>query len=443
MSSFTKSYLKFVQRVLPSPLTIAVVLTALTAVLALVFTQDNSIVDVGMAWQKGFWELLSFTMQMMIMLVLGHTLALSKPSGLLIDWITSRCTSSSAAVVMVSLFSVIAGLVNWGLGLIFGAILARKVGEHCRRQHIRVSYGLLGTCGYLSLLVWHGGLSGSAPLTVAKAGHSMEALMGVVPVSSTLLAMPNILASIGVLIALPLTAHILNRLIKPSKSDGLPKLSGKPSAPKKAKGAERLDHTSLLGIALGLMMLGLAFREMLQTDNALGYFNLDTINFILFGFALLFHGSLFSFTQAAERAIRGTTGILIQFPLYAGIMGIMKYSGLLLVFAEFFTEISTAQSFPFFAYLSSSIVNILVPSGGGQWQVQGPILLEAAKTLGVNPSKVVMALAYGDQLTNMLQPFWALPLLGITGLKAKHILPYSALFMLLAGSIYLLVLYLL
>jgi short-chain fatty acids transporter len=145
---------------------------------------------------------------------------------------------------------------------------------------------------------------------------------------------------------------------------------------------------------------------------------------------------------ASEQAITGSTGILIQFPLYAGIMGIMKYTGLLEVFAHFFIDNSTAQSFPFFAYLSSAVVNVLVPSGGGQWQVQGPILVEAAQHLGVSMPKTVMALVYGDQITNMLQPFWALPLLGITRLKAKDILPYSMLFMLVGGALFLTILYL-
>ena len=133
---------------------------------------------------------------------------------------------------------------------------------------------------------------------------------------------------------------------------------------------------------------------------------------------------------------------MIQFPLYAGIMGIMKYSGLLEVFADFFIQMSNHDTFPFFAFVSSAVVNVLVPSGGGQWQVQGPILIEAAQTLNVSSAKTVMALAYGDQITNMLQPFWALPLLGITGLKAKDILPYSLLFMIAGTILFISILYL-
>jgi len=127
---------------------------------------------------------------------------------------------------------------------------------------------------------------------------------------------------------------------------------------------------------------------------------------------------------------------MLHFPLYAGIMGVMKYSGLTTVFTDFFIQISTPDTFPLMAMISAGIVNFFVPSGGGQWAVQGPILMEAAQTLHVSIPKTIMALAYGDELTNMLQPFWALPLLGITKLKAKEILPYSALILLLGIIIF-------
>lgn len=128
------------------------------------------------------------------------------------------------------------------------------------------------------------------------------------------------------------------------------------------------------------------------------------------------------------------SGILIQFPLYFGIMGIMKYSGLVGIFSSFLMGISNEVTFPLFTFFSAGLVNIFVPSGGGQWAVQGPIIVEAAQNLHIPLGKAIMALAYGDQITNMLQPFWALPLLGITGLKAKDIIPYT-LFLMIIGII--------
>ena len=136
-------------------------------------------------------------------------------------------------------------------------------------------------------------------------------------------------------------------------------------------------------------------------------------------------------------AITGASGILIQFPLYFGIMGIMNHSGMVDIMSDFFVNISNETTFPIFTFISAGIVNVFVPSGGGQWAVQGPIIVQAATDLGISLPKSIMALAYGDQLTNMLQPFWALPLLGITGLKAKDILPYTLILFLAGGLIFL------
>ena len=147
--------------------------------------------------------------------------------------------------------------------------------------------------------------------------------------------------------------------------------------------------------------------------------------------------SISKYVNAANQAIAGATGILLQFPLYFGILGIMVGSGSIVEISDWFVSMSTTQTFPIFTYISAGIVNVFVPSGGGQWVVQGPIIISAAQNLGVSYPKAIMALAYGDQLTNMIQPFWALPLLGITGLKAKDILPYTLVLFLAGGAIFL------
>ena len=148
------------------------------------------------------------------------------------------------------------------------------------------------------------------------------------------------------------------------------------------------------------------------------------------------HKTLGNFSRALQRAIGDVSGILIQFPLYFGIMGLMSETHIISMLSTHFSEISTTNSFPLFTLLSAGIVNIFVPSGGGQWAIQGPIILETAQELKIPLGKAIMSLAYGDQLTNMLQPFWALPLLGITKLKAKEILPYTLILMLVASVIF-------
>ena len=440
-----QSYMRLVKKLLPSPFAIAVILTFMSALLAIIFTKTpsghNPIVRVIDHWHTGIWELLKFTMQMMLMLVLGHTIALSKLASNAIDKIVKVCKTNAQAAIFVSLFSLLMGYFNWGLGLVFGAILARKVGEYAKTNGISLNYPLIATCGYISLMVWHGGLSGSAPLTVSDPTHSLVAEIGVIPISGTVFATPNLVSILVTLIVLPLFAWFI------AKRDYVPTFPSliknkKEISTEEVTGADKLDYSKWIGTSFGLVFIGYSILKIMTSEDVFTYINLDTINFALFGIALLSHQSLNRFTGAAEKAIKGSTGIMIQFPLYAGIMGIMKYSGLLEVFAEFFIQISSTESFPFFAFLSSAFINILVPSGGGQWQVQGPILIEAANALNVSHTKTIMALAYGDQLTNMLQPFWALPLLGITGLKAKEILPYSILFMLVGGLIFTSILYL-
>jgi short-chain fatty acids transporter len=205
---------------------------------------------------------------------------------------------------------------------------------------------------------------------------------------------------------------------------------------KPATGAERIDRSRWLAIGFSALIF-MAF--LLQYTPQLRQLNLtpDMLNFFMLGLAVFLHGSIANFLRAVETAIGDTAGILIQFPLYFGIMGIMTESGLVHSISDFFVRIGSDTTFPIFTFFSAGLVNIFVPSGGGQWAVQGPIILEAALKLGVSLPKALMALSYGDQLTNMLQPFWALPLLGITRLKAREILPYSIVFMILGGLIYL------
>jgi len=437
------SYIRFIQKYLPSPFTIAFGLTGICILLALLFTKPT---EVGVAsysiaifdfWGKGIWGLLAFTAQMMLILVLGHTIALSKPANFVINQLLQLCTNNARAAFVVTLFTVISGYVNWGLGLIFGAVLARQVFEYTRIKNIQLNYPLIGACGYTGMMVWHAGLSGSAPLTVAQSGHSLVGQMGVLPLSETLFSTMNIAVFICTLVVLPLLAYLLGSTTY--NNFKIIEKEPEPSAIKEAKqpvGAEKLDHVSFIGYFVGAMIVLYWSYSLLSNPNPLNYLGLDTINLLFFGLALLSHGSIQSFLNAIDEAIKGSAGILIQFPLYAGIMGIMAHSGLLTLAAQFLVEKATATTFPLFGFMSSALVNILIPSGGGQWQIQGPILIEAAQNLNVSLSKTTMSLAYGDQLTNMLQPFWALPLLSITQLKAKDILPYSLLFMLAGVFIY-------
>ena len=437
--SIAKKFEKVFKALLPAPFTIAVLLTIFTVFLALFITEpkseENHFLELLLFWEKGIWNspLLVFAMQMKLMLVLGHTLALSKPISKIISKGVRYCTNTANAAAIITFFTILVSLFNWGLGLIFGAIFARKAGEHASRKNIELNYPLIGAAGYSGLMVWHGGISGSAPIKIAEKGHFLVDKIGIISQSATIFSTMNITISIVLLITLPLLMYYLG---KKNPGETIILSSEKKEKISTTTEAQKLDQSTLLAWGFGGTIIFYAFYKaiILPEVISLSVITPNYINLLLLGLAIIMHKSFFSFLKAVDNAISGASGILIQFPLYFGIMGIMNQSGMVDIMSSFFVSISNETTFPIFTFISAGIVNVFVPSGGGQWAVQGPIIVDAATQLGVSIPKIVMALAYGDQLTNMLQPFWALPLLGITGLKAKEILPYT-LILLVVGAI--------
>lgn len=442
------------QRFLPSPFAIAILLTLLTIILAWVGTEpkgaETHLFTILSYWESGIWSnnLLVFAYQMMLILVLGHILVLSTPVNNLIQWLTQAVHNTQSAVILVSITTLIVSFFNWGLGLIFGAIMARKVGEIAQERGFSINYPLVGASGYVGLMIWHGGISGSAPSKVSEKGHLERIMEGIdntqltqqipelIPYSETVFSVPNLILFGVLLICVPLFLAYLAKNAS-ATSIRLPKYITTIEQDERKGNSLRIDHLKYLGWGFGLLILATFFYQYFESLSN-WIITPNMLNFFMLGLALILHGNFARFLGAVEEAIKGTSGILIQFPLYFGIMGIMKGSGMVTDISQFFVSIATETTLPIFTFLSAGLVNIFVPSGGGQWAIQGPIVIESAMKLGVPLNKAIMALAYGDQLTNMLQPFWALPLLGITRLKAKEILPYTLLLMLLGAVVFIL-----
>jgi short-chain fatty acids transporter len=455
--SFSEKYTKVFKYLLPAPFTIAVILTVITFLIAFFVTQPATesagsySLQLLKYWEEGIWNsgLLVFAMQMMLMLVLGHVLALTDPVNRFINRIVNTCDTTAKAAAIVTLLTVLVSLFNWGLGLIFGAIFARKVGENSSRLGIKINYPIIGAAGYSGLMVWHGGLSGSSLAKVAEPGHLKTMMEGILP-DTELSLLPeqisywdtvgssmNIFVIVMLVVILPLSMYWLG---KKSSDQTLSIQEDEKiiSEELKVEGAEKLDNSRWVSIAFGgIVFFYICYKVVVDYDSdLLKFFNPNNINLLLLSLAILLHKNFRAFLNAIDQAISGASGILIQFPLYFGIMGIMRSSGLVTEISDFFVQISNPTTYPIFTFLSAGLVNVFVPSGGGQWAVQGPIIVQAAGDLGLSLPKSIMALAYGDQLTNMLQPFWALPLLGITGLKAKEILPYTLYLMIIGAIIY-------
>lgn len=440
---------------LPSPFTIAVLLSLLSIILAFIFTKPESVSsiyyfsEVLLFWEDGIWNnnLLVFAYQMMLILVLGHVLVLSKPMSNVILRITNYCTNTANSAAIVAFSTMIVAFFNWGLGLVFGALLARKVGEHAQMKNIKINYPIIGAAGYLGLMIWHGGISGSAPIKINEANHirdimksaSLENLNEKIPsiidYSQTVFSSWNLAIFFTVLFCISITFYFLGKNSNSTYTNLEIYQFQKKNDSKSS--AEKIDNSKTLAITFGLLVIG---TFLLQYFNDIKSLKItpNLINFFMLGLGLILHGNFKNFINAVSESISDISGILIQFPLYFGIMGIMNQSGMVSLISDFFVSISTATTLPIFTFFSAGLVNIFVPSGGGQWVVQGPVVIESALQLGVPLPKAIMALAYGDQITNMLQPFWALPLLGITKLKAKEILPYTLIAMIVGSIIYIL-----
>ena len=418
-------FTKLVERYLPDPFIFVIILTLLTLVLASLFTPTASI-DVLNAWGGGFWNLLSFAMQMLLVLISGYMLASTKPVSKLLEKLAIVANTAPKAIIIVTLISLLASLLNWGFGLVIGALFAKAIAKHTR-----VDYRLLVASAYSGFVVWHGGLSGSIPLSIATEGHFAQSSIGIIGTEQTLFAGFNLAILLGLIIIVPL----VNRYMLPREADSVyidPKLikEAKPSLLKITRPAQRLEQSKLLGITVGLLgLLYLAYYFIV----AKGSLNLNSIIAVFLFLAITLHQSPQNLLNSLQDAIPSGAGIVLQFPFYAGIMAVMVESGLAQQISSGFVAIADAQSLPFYSFISAGLVNMFVPSGGGQWAVQAPIVIPAAQALGADMARVTMAVAWGDAWTNLIQPFWALPVLAIAGLKAKDIMGFCVVQLFVTG----------
>ncbi|WP_114966702.1 short-chain fatty acid transporter [Alkalilacustris brevis] len=428
LRALSRPAVKLMDRYLPDPFVFVLVLTLIAAAAAILF-EGNSPQQVMRQWGDGFWGLLTFSMQMLLVLVTGFILASSPPVKKFLQNLAGFAKSPGGAIVLVTVVSLAASWINWGFGLVVGALFAKELA-----RQIRVDYRLLIASAYSGFVVWHGGLAGSIPLVIATEGHFAEATIGVIGTGQTIFSGFNLLLVAILFVVVPLT----NRYMVPPEEDSVyvdPAQLGPEETDRKlvaTRPAEHLENSRILMWLVGVPgLLYLADYFLLQG----GSLNLNIVNFIFLMVAVVLHGTARHLLDALQEGIKGGAGIVIQFPFYAGIMAIMVQSGLAQSMSEWFVSISTAATLPFWTFIAAGIVNIFVPSGGGQWAVQAPVMLPAAEALGADVARVAMAVAWGDAWTNLLQPFWALPMLGIAGLKAKDIMGYCLIHLVITGVI--------
>lgn len=422
MKRLISFFTRLCEAYLPDAFVFCLVLTLVVFGMASLLTPHSPLTLVEF-WGKDFWSLHAFAMQMVFVLLSGHMLATTPLVHKILLKVSGLVRTETQGLVILSLFSILASWINWGFGLIVSGILAIELA----RKLGKVNFGLFIATAYSGFLVWHGGLSGSIPLKIAGNDEILSKVYPdlSIPLSQTVFSHWNFLI-VGLLaLVLPLLVLWMRTDEKSSVSV---QMHHEEIVSSNTSLRDRLENSRFFNIVFFLFFLVVVIRLESTLD-------INRVNMIFLFLAFLLHGTPRRFLTSLQKSVGYASGIIIQFPFYAGIMGLMQYSGLADEISKLFVTISTKNTLPLWTFLSGGLVNFFVPSGGGQWVVQGPIVLKAAQDLGSDPAKVSMALAWGDAWTNMIQPFWALPLLGMAGLQLKDIMGYCLIILLVSGLI--------
>jgi short-chain fatty acids transporter len=410
--------------------TFVVVVAALTATPS----TASQVVD---AWGRGFWDLIPFTLQMALVIITGHVLATSAPMGRLIRAVARWPATPRQAVALVTVFALASAWINWGFSLVFSAVLAREVA----RRVDGVDYRALAAASVLGLgSIWAQGLSGSAALQMATPGalqpqiRDIVAHGGVVP--GGLISFRHTIflwqSLVSVAIELVVVTAVM-WLATPPRGAGRTAhdlgISLDDRAPAEEAAARTpgawLEHSPLLSwmvVLLGGAYLVRYFAEATEPLNAINL-NIVNLTFLLVGFLL--HRTPARLMRAVQDATPAVWGVILQFPFYAGIAGIITSTHLSERIANAFVQVSTATTFPTLVALYSAALGVFVPSGGSKWVIEAPYVMEAAHSLKTHLGWVVSAYDLGEALANLVQPFWMLPILGLFKLGARDVMGYT------------------
>jgi short-chain fatty acids transporter len=424
---------------MPDPYIFAVALTVLAAVLAFAFAPHRGIAEVLGGWYKGIFDIFAFALQMILVLVTGYALASSTPVRRALDALAELPRTPRPAVALTFVASAAACWLNWGFGLVVAGLLARTIA-----RRMRIDFGWLVAAAYAGFVVWASGLSSSIALAQATPGSKLnivQALTGrVLPLHETIFTAFNLAPTIVLLLLVPLVfialeppdanvvAGDVTQLGAEDAENGTVPTFAKPGT--LASALERAWILNFIIAAAGGVYLAIGWTR--------AGFSLD-INAIIFIFliaGLLLHWTPIAYVRAINGAARITGPLLIQYPLYGGIMGIMTATGLAGVIASWFLTFSTAATLPFWSYVASILISLFVPSGGGHWAVQGPFVVPAAVKLGASQSATAMAVAIGEEVANMIQPFWALPVLAIAGVALQRVMAFTVVVFFLAAIVF-------
>ena len=436
MSKITAFFTELMRKYLPDPFVFAILLTLLT--MALAFAVESRPINLVVEdWGKGFWSLLAFTTQMAVILVMGYVLAAAPIVDRFLNRIAGMVHTPRGAIIMATVVGCVGSYLNWGFGLVIGGIMAKKLALRVKGVH----YPLIIASAYTGFTMYGLGLSATIPVLISTKGHSFEKQMGIIPLTDTIFSSHILLTALAVLIVLPL----INAAMHPKAGEKVTEISPELADNQEAKGnaaanllgdektlAGRLNNSRILSLLIGLCGMAYVVTHFYKGGNL----DLNMINFFILFLGVLLLGTPMAYVEKVNEGVKTIGGIILQFPFYAGIMAIMHASGLVESIAHVFVSFSTAYTLPLWGLISSFFINFFAPSGGGHWVLQGPFMIEAAKTLGASQAHTAMSVMLGNGWNDLVQPFWILPALALSKLKLKDIMGYTVVSMFVVGAIY-------
>ena len=442
---FGEKFTDIFKRIMPDSFVFALLLTLVTGLSAVIFVNSN-LLEILDSWYKGFWELLEFGMQITLIIVTGYSIALSSFTDKILNKVSQRISSPLQVYLTVIILGVLLSMISWGMVVIV-AVLARELALRVKG----INYPFLIACTYLSFTSWVTGLSSSIPLLMNTKNNFLikeGVLNEVIPTSLTLGSNLNFIIIFIYVIIVPFIIFIL--IPKSSKNKELKDLIVNDQTnkeisieeeanlyrSKKNTFSDKLNHSRLLQNIIFIM--GICY--LIYYFNSNGFdLNLNIMIFIFIILGLVLHQTPKRYAISMKRASNNVYGIIFQFPFYAGIMGIMLYTGLGESFSNWIASNATISNFPYYSYLIGGLVNFAIPSGGGEFAVIGPSIIEAAKQLAISLppeqmtkyiARTALSIAYGESLTTLLQPFFLLIVLPVMGsgtrIEARDVMGYLA-----------------
>lgn len=413
-------------------------LATVVVVAAGVGATPASFAQVVDAWGRGFWDLIPFTLQMALVIITGHVLATSRPIGRVIRAVARWPSSPRGAVALVTAFALVSSWFNWGFSLIFSAVLAREVA----RRVEGVDYRALAAASFLGLgSIWAQGLSGSAALQMATPGALQPQIRdivaqgelvpgGIIGFRDTIFLWQSFVSVVVEIVVVTLVMWLATppasrartaRDLGINLGDG----EGRAAPPRATTPGAWLEHSPVLTwfvVALGGAYLVRYFAAAAEPLNAIDL-NVLNLGFLMVGFLL--HKTPAGLMRAVQDAVPAVWGVILQFPFYAGIAGVITGTHLNEQLASIFVRLSTAETFPALVAVYSAVLGVFVPSGGSKWVIEAPYVMAAAHELEVHLGWVVASYDLGEALANLVQPFWMLPILGLFQLRARDVMGYT------------------